>query len=58
MSSPSGDCSAEGGYVNFMDDDDGSRVRANYGSNFDRLTRIKRQFDPHNLFRVNQNIAP
>ncbi|WP_321573077.1 FAD-binding oxidoreductase [Tabrizicola oligotrophica] len=47
-----------GGYVNFMDDDDASRVRANYGSNFDRLTRIKRQFDPDNLFRVNQNIAP
>jgi FAD/FMN-containing dehydrogenase len=41
-----------------MDDDDGTRVRANYGSNYDRLVKIKRQYDPDNLFRVNQNIAP
>ncbi|MCF1709536.1 FAD-binding oxidoreductase [Tabrizicola sp. J26] len=47
-----------GGYVNFMDDDDSSRVRANYGSNYDRLVQLKRRFDPGNLFRVNQNIAP
>ncbi len=47
-----------GGYVNFMDDDDGSRIRANYGSNYDRLVQIKRAYDPGNLFRVNQNIAP
>jgi FAD/FMN-containing dehydrogenase len=47
-----------GGYVNFMDDDDGERVRANYGGNFDRLVNIKRKYDPDNLFRVNQNIAP
>jgi FAD/FMN-containing dehydrogenase len=47
-----------GGYVNFMDDDDGSRVRANYGSNYDRLVQIKRAYDPGNLFRINQNIAP
>ncbi len=47
-----------GGYVNFMDDDDGTRVRANYGTNFDRLVKIKRQYDANNVFRVNQNIAP
>jgi FAD/FMN-containing dehydrogenase len=47
-----------GGYVNFMDDDDGERVRANYGGNFDRLVEIKRKYDPDNLFRVNQNIVP
>ncbi len=47
-----------GGYVNFMDDDDEARVRANYGVNYDRLVQIKRQFDPGNLFRCNQNIAP
>jgi FAD/FMN-containing dehydrogenase len=47
-----------GGYVNFMDDDDASRVRANYGGNYDRLVQIKRHYDPHNVFRVNQNIAP
>ncbi len=47
-----------GGYVNFMDDDDATRVRANYGTNYDRLVKIKRHYDPDNLFRVNQNIAP
>jgi FAD/FMN-containing dehydrogenase len=47
-----------GGYVNFMDDDDGTRVRANYGTNYDRLVQVKRRFDPDNLFKVNQNIAP
>jgi FAD/FMN-containing dehydrogenase len=50
--------SEAGGYVNFMDDDDSERVRANYGRNFDRLVDIKRKYDPDNLFRVNQNIAP
>ena len=47
-----------GGYVNFMDDDDATRVRANYGTNYDRLVKAKRQYDPDNVFRVNQNIAP
>jgi hypothetical protein len=48
-----------GGYVNFMmDDEGGARVRAAFGSNYDRLAEIKRRYDPGNLFRVNQNIAP
>jgi FAD/FMN-containing dehydrogenase len=50
--------SAEGGYVNFMSADDADRVRANYGRNYERLTAIKRRYDPDNLFRMNQNIAP
>lgn len=50
--------SEQGGYINFMDDDDGERVRANYGANYDRLLSIKRQYDPGNLFSVNQNIVP
>jgi FAD/FMN-containing dehydrogenase len=46
-----------GGYVNFhMDEPD--RVRGMYGSNYDRLARIKAQYDPDNVFRVNQNIQP
>jgi len=47
-----------GGYVNFMDDDDEERVRANYGGNYNRLVDIKRKYDPDNVFRVNQNIVP
>ncbi len=47
-----------GGYVNFMDDDDDERVRANYGGNYDRLVDIKRKYDPDNVFKVNQNIVP
>ena len=46
-----------GGYVNFeMDEPD--RVRGMYGANYDRLARIKAHYDPDNVFRVNQNIAP
>lgn len=50
--------SEPGGYINFMDDDDGGRVRDNYGGNYDRLVELKRRYDPDNFFRINQNIAP
>ena len=50
--------SEEGGYINFMAEDDQSRIRANYKGNYDRLAEIKRRYDPGNLFRHNQNIAP
>jgi FAD/FMN-containing dehydrogenase len=50
--------SEEGGYVNFMADDDQDRVSANYRQNYDRLVDVKRSYDPDNLFRFNQNIRP
>ena len=50
--------SEAGGYINFMDKDDAGRVGDNYGGNYDRLVSIKRKYDPDNLFRINQNIAP
>ena len=45
-------------YVNFLTADEGDRVRAAYGPNYDRLVQVKRKYDPNNLFRMNQNIAP
>ena len=48
-----------GGYVNFMmDDEDGSRLKATYGDNYDRLVALKGKYDPANFFRINQNIGP
>jgi hypothetical protein len=48
-----------GGYVNFMMGDEGdSQVGATFGGNLERLRAVKRKYDPHNLFRVNQNIKP
>ncbi len=50
--------SEKGAYVNFASEDDQRRVRENYGAGYDRLTEIKRRYDPDNLFRFNQNIVP
>ena len=48
-----------GANVNFMMDDEiDGRIQATYGANYDRLANIKKKYDPHNLFRVNQNIKP
>jgi FAD/FMN-containing dehydrogenase len=50
---------AAGAYVNFMMADEGrARVQATYRGNYARLQQIKQQWDPDNLFRTNQNIAP
>ena len=45
-------------YVNFLTQDEGERIQAAYGPNYDRLAQLKGKFDPTNLFRVNQNIKP
>lgn len=47
-----------GAYVNFMTDEEGDRVAAAYGSNYDRLVQAKKRFDPDNVFHLNQNIKP
>ena len=47
----------DGVYVNFIADPD--RVRAAYDdAKYARLQAVKRQYDPENLFRLNQNIQP
>ena len=51
--------SRDAAYVNFMGDADDARLRASYGdAKYERLVALKRRYDPNNLFRLNQNIAP
>jgi FAD/FMN-containing dehydrogenase len=51
--------SARGVYVNFLGDEGADRVRAAYGAEkYERLVELKTRWDPTNLFRSNQNIAP
>ncbi|MBF6570408.1 MAG: FAD-binding oxidoreductase [Candidatus Binataceae bacterium] len=45
-------------YVNGLEDEGDERVVSSYGSKYARLTGIKREYDPDNFFRVNQNIKP
>ena len=47
-----------GAYVNFMTEEEGDRVASAYGSNYDRLKKLKKQYDPENIFHLNQNIKP
>jgi len=51
--------SSVGGYINFQNDIDDERVRQSYGpAKYDRLSRIKTEFDPDNVFHLNANIKP
>jgi FAD/FMN-containing dehydrogenase len=48
-----------GTYVNFTGDADAALVRASYPPDtYRRLVELKNYYDPTNLFRLNQNIAP
>ena len=50
--------SAGGAYVNFLMDEGQDRVKAAYLRNYERLTLVKRRYDPDNAFHINQNIQP
>ena len=51
--------STGGVYVNFLGAEGDARIRAAYGdAKFERLARLKKAYDPKNLFRLNQNIPP
>jgi FAD/FMN-containing dehydrogenase len=51
--------SGTGSYVNFMTDIEEERVKAAYGAaKYERLARIKAEYDPDNVFHRNANIRP
>lgn len=49
---------AHGVYVNQLGDTSDPLVRAAYGPNYARLVEIKKEYDPNNVLRLNQNIRP
>jgi FAD/FMN-containing dehydrogenase len=50
---------SDGVYVNFLSDEPQEHVRVAYGDRkYARLTALKGKYDPSNVFRFNQNIAP
>ncbi|MFK7962525.1 MAG: FAD-binding oxidoreductase [Burkholderiaceae bacterium] len=48
--------SVSGRYANFVAEE--GNASAGYGPNLPRLKKLKRQYDPHNVFQFNQNILP
>ncbi len=50
---------SQGVYVNFLSEEGADRVREAYTEKvWERLVVAKRKWDPENVFRMNQNIAP
>ena len=48
-----------GVYVNFLAEEGEGRVREAYpNGTYERLAAVKRQYDPTNVFRFNQNVKP
>jgi len=51
---------ADGRWLNYLDaaDEEAGALDGAYGQNLPRLREVKRRYDPDNVFRHNQNIAP
>jgi len=51
--------STGGTYINFLNEEEsGERIQAAYGTNYDRIARVKAAWDPQNMFRMNKNVQP
>ncbi|MFL6450651.1 MAG: BBE domain-containing protein [Bryobacteraceae bacterium] len=50
--------SAGSAYANAFSDDDRTRFGEAYGSNYERLSKIKAKYDATNRFLHNTNIQP
>ena len=48
----------DGWYTNEVDDHAAKNVNRNYQGNFERMLKVKNQYDPTNLFRLNANVRP
>jgi len=49
---------SEAVYVNYLSAEGEERVRAAYGTVYERLVALKTKYDPTNFFHLNQNISP
>jgi FAD/FMN-containing dehydrogenase len=49
----------QGVYINFLGDEGADRIKSSYGpEKYERLTALKKKYDPDNFFRINHNIPP
>ena len=48
----------DGWYTNDIADESTGTVNKNYQGNYERLVKVKNQYDPTNLFRLNSNVRP
>jgi FAD/FMN-containing dehydrogenase len=48
----------DGWYTNEVSAESAALVNSNYQGNYERLVKVKNQYDPTNLFRLNANVQP